>query len=109
MGSTGTSAGMMSSVENIRVASDYVGDRNIENQINDYIRNHLGENEEYASVRDFEIISNPGGGDVGDVRATYEVKIAMPYTQYDSDGTSYEVTERETEYRTDVFQVRLRK
>lgn len=94
--------------DDIRAQSDYVGDRNIENQVNDILRHNLGENEEWAEITDFRIVSNPGGGRVGDVEADYDVTIRTSYPEYNSDGTREEVFEEETERRTDIFQVVLR-
>lgn len=88
---------------------DYIGQREIENQINEQLQYNLGDGEEYATVESFRIISNPGNGEFGDVEAEYRVTVRIPYDEYDSDGyrtTSYDT---EYEYRTDVFQVRLRR
>ena len=95
--------------EEVRLSSDYVGQREVENQINEQLRYNLGDGEEYASVASFRIISNPGGGEMGDVEATYQVTVRIPYEEYDSDGYSQTYYDTEYEYRTDTFQVRLKR
>lgn len=95
--------------EQVRQSPDYIGQREIENQINEQIRYSLDYDEEYASVDSFRIISNPGGGELGDVEATYQVTLRIPYTETDADGYSQTYYDTEYEYRTDTFQVILKR
>ena len=91
----------------IRNSEDYVGDHSIERQIRDILNYHLGEGEQYADVDSFDIISNPGNGDFGDVEAQYHVNVKIPVGRDPETGQmEYEY---DTEYRSDVFQVVLRK
>ncbi len=92
--------------ERVRSSREYVGQQEVENQIDDYIRYNLGDGETSAGVDSFRIISNPGDGEFGDVEAQYHVNVRIPIG-YD-DETGRMEYETDTEYRSETFQVRLR-
>ena len=92
--------------DKVRSSKDYVGDRSVENQINEQLRYSLGGNEEYADVESFKIVSNPGNGNTGDVEAEYRVSMKIPVGyDYETGQTEYEY---DTEYRRGTFQVKLK-
>ena len=86
---------------------DFVGDRSLREQANDFLRHHLGENESYADVESYEIISNPGNGYMGDVEVEYSVDVRIPVGR--DPETGREEYETDTEYRKTTLQLRLRK
>lgn len=94
----------------IRNSPDYIGQTAIEDQISEQVRyGMLGEGEDFIAVSDFTIESNPGNGDIGDVTATYQIRVDLSYQETDADGYTYTVPSYEYEYRTETFQVRLKK
>lgn len=78
---------------------DYIGDKEIESQVNDQLRYHLGTGEEYAEVEQFEIIQYPTQSGMADVDVQYSVNVIIP----NGDGTY----ERDTEYRTTTVQLKV--
>lgn len=89
----------------VRSNPDYIGDRNVEAQINELLRYHLGYGEEYASVDDFTIVQTPTESGIADVEAEYSVSANM-FVGYDLE-TGEALYESETDYRTAVFQVKV--
>ena len=105
-----SSRGNISLDDSIRASRDYIGSTNVESQISEQIRyGMLGEGEDLVAINSFTIDTNPGNGDVGNVTAEYQVRVDTSYDDYDSDGERYTVRDSETEYRTDTFQVVLKK
>ena len=94
--------------EQVSSSPDYVGDRSVEEQIDDQLRYNLPMGAEYARVDSFTIVSNPGGGEFGDVEAQYTVEYSIPVTQTDADGYTWTDYERESETVYSTFQVRLK-
>ena len=93
--------------ERLIASGQYVGAREVERQIEDELNRFLAEGEEDARVDSFRIISNPGDGRMGDVEAEYHVDLRIPVGRDPETGDmEYEY---ETEYRTDTFQVVLRR
>ena len=106
----GRNASSLSISERVQSSPDYVGQRNIEDQVSEQIRyGMLGEGEDLVAVRSVTIDTNPGDGEVGDVTAEYQVRVDTSYEDVDADGYRQTIRDYETEYRTDTFQVRLKR
>lgn len=92
--------------ERVRSSRDYVGQREVESQIEDQLNYSLSSGEEDARVDSFRIISNPGNGRTGDVEAQYHVDVRVPVGRDPETGVmEYDY---DTEYRSETFQVVLR-
>lgn len=87
-----------------RSRSDYVGDANVEMQVDDYLNHHLEENEESRSVDSFEIIQNPTNSGMADVDVNYSSDIRIPFTDNETGETYYEY---DTEYHTTTLQLKV--
>lgn len=115
MGGRSSSSGLgnrasMSISERVQMSPDYVGQRNIEDQVSEQIRyGMLGDGEDLVAVNSITIETNPGDGEVGDVTAEYQVRVDTSYEDVDADGYTYTVHDHEYEYRTDTFQVVLKR
>lgn len=106
----GRNSSSLSVSERVQMSPDYIGQRNIEDQVSEQIRyGMLGEGEDLVAVNSVTIDTNPGDGEMGDVTAEYQVRVDTSYDETDADGYTYIVRDSEYEYRTDTFQVRLKR
>ena len=90
MGSIGvrsTNGNSLSISERVQSSPDYVGQRNIEDQVSEQIRyGMLGDGETLVAVNSVTIESNPGDGKMGDVTAEYQVRVDTSYDEVDAAG-----------------------